>query len=418
MKSIAICKSAKTYLKLFTILQASLGLVGITQGISLAENLEKTAQDQEYSPSSSLSLSVSDILETTGYLIAVRPREETEYLGKQTLFVRPEKNKNLVLKHFREVETLKPQEVQSQDQMNSAVVTSLAQSVISPYFALKKQVTPPDAPGVEIVPEVFPLAQTPAQPDPDPELGTLLLQEIERPTPRGSQPKFFVLGGVDYINNSNIFSLVDPVQDGLFNARLTLMAVPYSTPQTAVFASAGGNLIRYSQRSEIDYNQLTFNVGVRQQLWPRTYGELGWLNQQLYSNSGGDRFLNDHALYLELGRQDPLARNLTLDSSYQLRWSNANPSNRSQVVNALRLSLGYAFAPQWKTSLDYQFVLSTFTAQDRQDTYHQLLARLTYSIAKNGRVEIFTGPSFGGSSDPLIDINGYVFGIRLGFNLP
>ncbi|WP_017305576.1 hypothetical protein [Spirulina subsalsa] len=414
MKPIATCKSAKTPLKLLTIVQVGLGIVGITQGAALAENLEKTAQDKGFSPSYSLSPSVRDLVEITGYVIALRPTEKAKHLGEPTGFVRPEKNKNVVL----EVETLKRQQLDFQREINPAVVTSLAKRVISPYFAVKKQVLLLDDPSVEIVPEVSPLTQTPAQPDPDPELGTLLLQEIERPTPKTSQPKFFVLGGIDYINSSNIFSLVDPVQDGLFNARLTVMAVPYSTPQTAVFASAGGNLIRYSQRSEIDYNQLTFNVGVRQQLWPRTYGELGWLNQQLYSKSGGDRFLNDHALYLELGRQDPLAPNLTLDSSYQLRWSNANPSNRSQVVNALRLSLGYGFAPQWKTSLDYQFVLSTFTGQDRQDTYHQLLARLTYSITENGRVEIFTGPSFGGSSDPLININGYVFGVRLGFRLP
>ena len=251
----------------------------------------------------------------------------------------------------------------------------------------------------------------------DPELGNLRLRPLERPPAVSSNPSVYLLGGVSYFRSNNIFSDVKPVDDGLVRTGLTLLANPSLGPQTSLFASVGGNLIRYDTQSEFDYNELRFNLGIRQQLSSRAYGEVGWINRQLFDKESGDRFLNDHSVYLELGRRDFLAEQLTLDTYYQFRLSFADPTDRSQVINSVGATLAYNPSPSLELALDYQFALSNFTEQEQQDQYHQLIARLTYTLSPNSRLYVFGGRSFGNSSDPNIDFNGFIFGAGVDFNL-
>lgn len=250
----------------------------------------------------------------------------------------------------------------------------------------------------------------------DPELGILRLRELPTPPPP-AKPAVYLLGGAGYFRSNNIFSAVEPLDDGLFRAGVTLLAVPSLGPQTSVFASVGGNIIRYTDLSDYNYDELRFSAGIRQQIGSRTYGELGWLNRQLFSEEGGDRFLNDHSVYLELGRRDPLTRQLALDTYYQLRLSVANPSDRSQLINALGASLAYYPFPALEAALDYQFARADFTQQERDDQYHQLIARLTYTLSRNSRFYLFGGRSFGDSSDEYTDFDGWVFGAGVDLNL-
>jgi hypothetical protein len=250
----------------------------------------------------------------------------------------------------------------------------------------------------------------------DPELGKLRLRELPPPPPP-PKPAVYLLGGVGYFRSNNILSGIDPIDDGLFRAGLTLLATPSLGPQTNLLASVGGNINRYGDLSVYDYNELNFNLGIRQQIGSRTYGQLGWSNRQLFSQDSGDRFLNDHSLYLELGRRDVLAKRLTLDTFYQLRVSLANPSDRSGVINYVGASLGYTPIPPLEVALDYQFAFTDFTQQERQDQYHQLLARMSYTLTPNSRAYLYAGPSFGDSSQPDIDFDGFVFGAGVNFNL-
>ncbi len=270
----------------------------------------------------------------------------------------------------------------------------------------------------EVQPSPSPNSSEPQPPTngQDPELGNLRLRELAAPPPP-SQPSVYLLGGVGYFRSNNIFLGSDPVDDGLFRTGLTLLAVPSLGPQTSLFASVGGNITRYSEQSLYDYNELNFNLGIRQQLGSRTYGELGWNNRQLFSKDSGDRFLDDHSLYLQLGRRDFLTNRLSLDTFYQARLSFANPSDRSQVINYLGASLNYYPSRSLEVALGYQFALADFTQQDRLDQYHQLIARLSYTMSRNSRFYLFGGGSFGHSSDSYVDYDGLFFGAGVDFNL-
>lgn len=277
-----------------------------------------------------------------------------------------------------------------------------------------------NAPNVEVEVQQSPSENSSESQQPgsseDPELGKLRLRELPAPPPP-SKPAVYLLGGVGYFRSNNILSGIDPIDDGVFRAGLTLLATPSLGPQTNLLAAVGGNINRYGELSVYDYDELNFNLGIRQKIGSRTYGEVGWSNRKLFSQNSGDRFLNDHSLYLELGRRDVLAKQLTLDTFYQLRVSFANPSERSGVTNYVGASLGYTPIPPLEVALDYQFAFADFTQQERQDQYHQLLARMSYTLTPNSRAYLYAGSSFGDSSKPDIDFDGFVFGAGVNFNL-
>lgn len=249
------------------------------------------------------------------------------------------------------------------------------------------------------------------------ELGNLRLRELEVQPPRRSQPAAHLLARLSYFQTNNMFSGVDPVNGGLISSGLTFWAAPALGPKTNFVAVIDGNLIRYVDKSEFNYNQLRFRAGIRQRLTPRMYGEIGWNNQQLFRASVGERFLNEHSIRLALYRRDRLTDRLRLDSLYEFRLSNANPDSRSRMINSLSVSLSYYIQRNLEVGFDYQFGLSTFTQRDRQDQYHRLLTRLTYAVSRDSQISVQGGLSLGGSSDPNIDFNNLFFSVTYTLDL-
>ena len=258
---------------------------------------------------------------------------------------------------------------------------------------------------------------------PDPELGCLPLQPLPPPPPP-RQPTVYLIGHVDYFRSSNVFSAIDPVDDGLVRPGLTLFTAPALGQNTYFIASIDGNLIRYNTQSQIDYNELRFRAGIFQRLSPTMFGEIGWSNQQLFIAGSklpglpiGTRFLNDHGIRVELSRRDQLSKRLSLNTFYQFRLSFADPDNRSRVLNSFIASFSYDYLPNLQIGLDYQFALANFTVIKRDDQYHQIAARLTYTAFRNTQMNVFVGYSFGSSSDPTIAFNGLILGVTMTVSL-
>jgi len=275
------------------------------------------------------------------------------------------------------------------------------------------------------------------------ELGTIIVEEvpIEAPQPPELQqppsiekpivkfkPVGYLLGRVGYFHTSNIFSSRnDPTDDGLIFSGLTLAAAPFKIgPKTYLNGSIDGNIIRYNKKSEFDYNQIRFNLGVYQQLTNRMYAEIGWNNQQLfYSKDGdsfnfesGDKFLNENSFRFSIGRRDPLARKLNLDSFYELRLSLTNPpEKRNRIINYIWLSLNYSLQKSLRFGIDYQFNLSNFLERKREDQYHRLSGNLKYSISQLSSISLQSGFTNGGSTDDNIDFDGWFFSVNYSWDL-
>ncbi len=248
---------------------------------------------------------------------------------------------------------------------------------------------------------------------PDPELGILRVRELERqPTladtviPPPPSPRFgSLLAQIGYFQTNNIFSAVDPIQGGLLSSGITLITTPKLGENTDLIAAIDGSLIRYIEQSESNYNQLRFRAGIRQRFSPQMFGEVGWINQQLFRSESGDRFLDENALRLVLRRRDRLTDRLRLDSLYELRISDAEPETRSRIINSLLVSLSYNLQNNLLVGLDYQFARSDFTQRDREDQFHRLLGRLTYAASRSSQFNLQAGVTLGGSSAPNINFD-------------
>jgi hypothetical protein len=272
------------------------------------------------------------------------------------------------------------------------------------------------------------------QPKPVRELGDIIArpEPIEQQPipqqPRPFQPVGYLLGRVSYFQTNNLFSSqVDPIQDGLIYSGLTLATAPVQlAPKTYLSGSVDGNVIRYVDQSEFNYNQVQFNANIYHQITPQMYTEVGWSNQQLfyardsdrYGFSSGDRFLNENAWHLSLGRRDQLSKKLMLDTYYELRWSlTGPPEKRDRVINSLWLSLNYYLQKPLQVGLNYQFNLSSFTQRDREDISHRIFSHLNYRLSDTDSVSAQAGVSLGNSTEPSIDFNGWFFSINYNVEL-
>ena len=255
----------------------------------------------------------------------------------------------------------------------------------------------------------------------DSELGILRLreQELERIESQSASARetVYFIGRLSFFKSDNILlDRLDPIDDQLISLSTSVLAAPSLGPDTLLIASVEGGLIHYNELSELDYRELEFRASLRQFFSARTYGEIGWSNQQLFDD--GDRFFNDHSLRLTLARRDPLVSNLRLDSFYQLRLSFADPSDRNRIINTLGVGLNYNLQPDLSVGLDYQLTLTDFTQQDRDDLYNQVVAQLSYDLSRNSRIILFGGFSFGDSSDSDVDFNSAIFGASIDVNVP
>ena len=310
------------------------------------------------------------------------------------------------------------------DKLDPVVSADLASEEQSTQQASSQEAStaPPD-------PELGVILAKPSQ-EIDPELGFPRLRErILEPLPVAAsaahQPSVYVITRVDYFRTTNVFSGVDPVSDGLIRSGLTLFYAPAIGRNTYLVTSIDGNLIRYGRLGFLNYNELRLRAGILQRLTPRTFGEIGWSNQQLFATKEGlveafrgNRFLNDNAIRFELSRQDSLSKQLALNTFYQFRVSFADPSDRSRLINSFISSLSYSWSPNFQTAIDYQLAWSHFTQQSRDDVYHQLVGRLTYTITPQSQLNVFSGFSFGYSSDSRVSFNGFILGVGVVLNLP
>ncbi len=285
-----------------------------------------------------------------------------------------------------------------------------------------------DAPSATVIPQAVlagqmasepassPVQGTTEPPQMDPELGVLRLRPLPPPPVKRPVP-FSFIGGMGYFSTDNSLASFDPIDDQLFRIGLAFLATPQINANTILVTAVEGNLVRYGTLADLDYDELRFQVGIRRFLTSRMYGEVGWLNQRLYSAVTGDRFLDDHAIFLGIGRQDPLAPKLKLDTFYQVRASFSDPNERSRVLNSLGLALSYDIRSDLRLSLDSQYTLITFTEQSREDFYAQFLLKLSYAISRNVSMSIFGGVGTGTSSDPLINFDSSVFGMTIDFSI-
>jgi len=251
------------------------------------------------------------------------------------------------------------------------------------------------------------------------------LPQVEQPTPKIG----FLLARLGISSSDNILLGFNDVGgltgDTFVRPSLSLLVYPSLGPQTTFIAVADVGLQRYVSQSSLNYDDLRFRVGVRQGFTPRSYGQVILGYQELFRPGfNRARFFKNTSLGLTLGRRDPLARNLTLDSYYLVQFNGAQSFSGSTTIDFSRFFqsagayLSYNINPQLQVGISYQLNLIDYTAQDRYDTFQQVLGQVSYRITPAVRLSLYGGFNFGQSSEPQIQFNDTLLGAAIEARVP
>ncbi|MEO1593320.1 MAG: hypothetical protein AAFU71_18805, partial [Cyanobacteria bacterium J06632_22] len=113
----------------------------------------------------------------------------------------------------------------------------------------------------------------------DPELGVIRIREIDElpPEPLPAQPRsIYVTARAGAFGNTNLFRALEPEGEQVYRVGLGLYAFPSVADGTTLIAGIEGNLVRYGQLNQVNYNELQIQAGLRQRLSERTFGQLSW----------------------------------------------------------------------------------------------------------------------------------------------
>ncbi|MEA5448478.1 hypothetical protein VB780_07870 [Leptolyngbya sp. CCNP1308] len=314
-----------------------------------------------------------------------------------------------------------------------------AAAALAPATPAAPALPPPPAPLAQLDPSDDPLAQ-------DPELGVIQVRSLLEDNDLGilrirDQPQIpvatarppakigFLSARLAIASSDNILLAVNDVGgltgDIFLRPSVAFGVYPSLGPQTALIATADYGLQRYGAQSSLNYDDLRLRVGLRQGLTPRSYGQLIFTYQELYRPGGNrGRFFKNTALGLTLGRRDPITPRLALDTYYLIQFNGAQSTSSGTATDFSRLFqsaggyLGYDVTPQIQAGISYQLNFIDYTAQDRYDTFQQVLGQVVYRITPNLRFNVYGGVSFGRSSEPRVRFNDTFFGAAIDATIP
>ncbi|MEL7356010.1 MAG: hypothetical protein AAFN40_05570 [Cyanobacteria bacterium J06560_6] len=264
------------------------------------------------------------------------------------------------------------------------------------------------------------------------ELGILrLMQTAEATLPTGKLPAapVAILGGrLGFVNVENVFRSTERIQEQVYQSGLSLYLFPRLSEDTSLYAIADTNVARYNTFSDIndpasrgirlDYNEIQLQAGVRHRLLPRTYAQLGWRNQRLYSPGYREKLFGVNYIDALVSHRSIVNPKVWVDSFYQMRLGFADPEDSSRFRQTFTLSLNYGVTQDLRASLLYQLDFDDYTQINRYDTYQQLLGIVSYNITPESRISFFGGTRFGRSSAPNIDLDDTFYGAGLNVSVP
>ncbi len=251
------------------------------------------------------------------------------------------------------------------------------------------------------------------------ELGILrLLQTAQAAPARPKPPTAFLGARIGYLGSENPLRNRSRLSDQIYQSGLGVYLFPRLSDDTNLYAIADTSLIRYETFEGINYNEVEFQLGIRQRLFPKTYAQIGWRNQRLFSPGYRDTLFTVNAIDTLISQRLLLNPQLWLDSFYQLRLGFANPSAASRFRQTFTLSFNYSIARNLRTGLLYQLDLDDYTQLPRYDTYQQVLGIISYNITPESRLSLFGGTRFGRSSEPSVNLSDTFYGAGLNVSIP
>jgi hypothetical protein len=273
------------------------------------------------------------------------------------------------------------------------------------------------------------------------ELGILRLLQTAQVSPPAppAPPVAFLSGRIGFFATENVLRAPSRLDDRIMQSGITAYYFPRLSESTNLYAIAETSLARYGNfganyvppplpeigevASNVDYNQTELQLGLRQRLQPRTYAQIGWRNQRIYSPGYREKLFGINYLEAQLNHRSILNSNMWLDGFYQLRWGFSGPTDRnlkdtSRLRQTFTLSLNYGATPDLRTSLLYQLDFEDYTRMARFDSYQQIIGIISYNLTPESQLSVFGGTRFGRSSSSGIDLDDTFYGAGLNVTVP
>jgi len=251
------------------------------------------------------------------------------------------------------------------------------------------------------------------------ELGILrALRTAQAAPPRPPAPIAFLGARLGFVDVDNVVRNNDRIEEQIYQAGVSAYLVPRLSETTSLYAIAETNIARYNNISAINYNEVQLQVGLRQRLRPRTFAQIGWRNQQLYSPGYREKLFGVNYIDALVSHRNILNSKMWLDSFYQMRLGFADPKEASRFRQTVTLSLNYGITRNLRTGVLYQLDLDDYTQISRYDTYQQVLGIVSYNLTPESRVSVFGGTRFGNSSAARINLDDTFYGAGLNVNVP
>ncbi len=250
------------------------------------------------------------------------------------------------------------------------------------------------------------------------DLGILrILQTATAVPPPPPAPIAFLTGRLGFVDVDNVFRSEIGIGEQVYQAGLGLYLAPRVSDSTSLYGIIETNIARYNEFSVINYNEVQLQVGLRQRLSPRTYAQIGWRNQRLYSPGYREKLFGAQYIDTLISHRSIFTPKTWLDSFYQIRLGFADPEAASRFRQTFTLSLNYGVSRDWRTSLLYQLDFDDYTQIARYDTYQQVLGVVSYNLTPESRISVFGGTRFGRSSSPNISLDDTFYGAGLNVNV-
>jgi len=230
-------------------------------------------------------------------------------------------------------------------------------------------------------------------------------------------PVAFLTGRLGFVDVDNVFRSDIRVDEQVYQAGVGLYLAPRISENTSLYGVIETNIARYNDFSAINYNEVQLQVGLRQRLSPRTYAQIGWRNQRLYSPGYREKLFGAQYIDTLISHRSILTPKTWLDSFYQVRLGFADPESASRFRQTFTLSLNYGVSRDFRTSLLYQLDFDDYTQIARYDTYQQVLGVVSYNITPESRISVFGGTRFGRSSSSSINLDDTFYGAGLNVNV-
>ncbi|MEL7223632.1 MAG: hypothetical protein AAGL17_01935 [Cyanobacteria bacterium J06576_12] len=251
------------------------------------------------------------------------------------------------------------------------------------------------------------------------ELGVLrLLQRAQAAPPKPPTPIAFLGGRLGFVDVDNVFRDNNRLEEQIYQAGTSLYLLPKISENTSLFAIAETNIARSDTAERVTYNEVQLQVGIRQRLRPRTFAQIGWRNQRLYTSGYREKFFGVNYIDSLISHRSILGPKTWLDSFYQMRLGFADPKGASRFRQTVTLSLNYGVTRNLRTSLLYQLDFDDYTQVPRYDTYQQVLGIISYNLTPESRLSLFGGTRFGRSSDADVNLDDTFYGAGLNVSVP